>query len=93
MSKRIIALGRIGPDGDELLVDPRIAELEELARNGAELPYSPAKIVQLEDAGMVVDLDTGAIEIPIGLTPTAFGETIAHLMEVGLYDGGDHAHA
>lgn len=95
MSKRMIAFGWITPQRTEVLVDERIAELEQLAQGGVSLPYPPAKIIAVEDAGGVVNLETGAIEIPIGLTPTAYGETIAHLMEVGLYDdeGDSHAHA
>ena len=44
--------------------DPRIAELIELAQaEGLTLPYPPEIIIRMEDAGNVVDLTTGAIEI------------------------------
>jgi hypothetical protein len=44
--------------------DPRIAELVELAEaEGLTLPYPPEMIIRMEDAGTVVDLHTGAVEI------------------------------
>jgi hypothetical protein len=44
--------------------DPRIEELLELAvTEGISLPYPPETIIRMEDAGNVVDLRTGAIEI------------------------------
>jgi hypothetical protein len=43
-----------------MLVDPRIAELVELAATeGIRLPYPAAVIVGLEDKGFYVDLQTG----------------------------------
>jgi len=44
--------------------DPRIVELLELAEaEGLTLPYPPETIIRMEDAGNVVDLNTGSIEI------------------------------
>lgn len=69
-------------------MDNRIAELEALAAaEGIFLPYPPAVIARLEDAGAVVDLVTGAILLGEADTPyqwawTPYGEAIAHLLLV-----------
>lgn len=43
-------------------MDKRVAELLELAETeGITLPYSPERIVAIEDQGHVVDLQTGHI--------------------------------
>lgn len=70
----------------------RIAELQALEAEGVTLPLPVEQIIEIEDAGGMVNLDTGKIlwngtEFPIGLTPTAFGEVIAHLLEVGIEVG------
>jgi hypothetical protein len=47
-------------------VDPRIAELEQLAHEeGLVLPMAPSLIVGMEDRGYVVDLITGAVFRPV----------------------------
>lgn len=75
-----------------------LAELYELEAEGVALPMPAAQIVEIESMGGMVNLVTGKVlwngtELPVGLTPTAYGETMAYLMEVGLYDGGDYANA
>lgn len=77
--------------------DQRIAELQALEADGVTLPLPVEQIIAIEDAGGMVNLETGKVlwggtDLPMGLTPTAYGETMAYLMEVGLYEGGDYAH-
>ena len=59
-------------------LDPRIAELLELAEaEGLTLLYPPETIIKMEDAGNVVDLNTGAIQIggeSVRYAPTAAQE-------------------
>jgi hypothetical protein len=53
-------------------VDPRIAELEALAREeGIELPMSPNLIISLEDSGKIVDLLSGQVytAVTIAVSP------------------------
>jgi hypothetical protein len=78
-------------------MDTRVSELLALAAaEGLTLPYSPALILWLEDAGHVVDLATGAILLGEGDRPyhwqwTPVGEAWAHLLAQGLVglDGSD----
>jgi hypothetical protein len=71
-------------------MDERIGELLAWAEaEGLTLPYAPALILQLEDAGHVVDLATGAILLGEGDRPycwqwTPAGEAWAHLVGQGL---------
>jgi hypothetical protein len=71
-------------------MDNRVNELLALAEaEGLTLPYSPALIVHLEDAGHVVDLATGAILLGEGDRPyhwqwTPAGEAWVHLVGQGL---------
>lgn len=72
--------------------DQRIAELQALEAEGVTLPIPPEQIIAIEDSGGMVNLETGKIlwngtELPIGLTPTSFGEVVAHLLEVGIEVG------
>lgn len=72
--------------------DQRIAELQALEADGVTLPLPVEQIIAIEDAGGMVNLETGKIlwngsELPIGLTPTSFGEVVAHLLEVGIEVG------
>lgn len=72
--------------------DTRIAELLEWAESeGRELPLRPETIIALEDAGAVVDLDTGAVlpgeaDRPYVWNWTPAGEAFAHLVEAGLVE-------
>lgn len=74
------------------MYDARIAELLELAgAEGLMLPYPPETIIALEDAGHVVDLLTGAIEVGEADKPykwqwTPAGEAFAHLVDAGLVE-------
>jgi hypothetical protein len=71
-------------------MDKRIQELLECAEaEGLPLPMSPEAIIELEDAGHIVDLKTGAIVLGEAnqnyryeLTP--YGEAMVHLMHLGL---------
>lgn len=73
-------------------MDARIGELLALAEaEGLTLPYPPAMILRLEDAGHVVDLATGEILLGEGDRAyawrwTAVGEAWAHLVAEGLVD-------
>ena len=61
--------------------DPRVGELLALeAETGVSLPYPAVVIVQLEDNGYIVDIDTGAVLSSVTVQPTVFGEAIAHLL-------------
>jgi hypothetical protein len=61
--------------------DPRVAELEALAREEEiVLPYPPHYICWLEDRGCVVDLVTGKVYCAIVATPTPSGRAVAHLL-------------
>jgi hypothetical protein len=72
--------------------DARIAELLTLAEaEGLTLPYPPNMIIALEDAGHVVDLHTGAIQLgeadkPYHWNWTTAGEALAHLIAAGLLE-------
>jgi hypothetical protein len=71
-------------------MDERVSELLAFAvTEGLTLPYPPAMIVRLEDAGHVVDLATGAVLLGEGNRPyrwqwTPAGEAWAHLVREGL---------
>jgi hypothetical protein len=73
-------------------MDQRVHELLELAAaEGLTLPMSPEVIIRLEDAGHVVNLKTGAIEVGEGDKPyvwawTPAGEAVTHLVELGLLE-------
>lgn len=73
-------------------MDARIGELLALAAaEGLTLPYPPATILRLEDAGHVVDLATGEILLGEGDQVYAWqwtvaGEAWAHLVAEGLVD-------
>lgn len=60
--------------------DPRVGELLALEASGVTLPYPAVVIVELEDNGYIVDIDTGAVLSSVTVTPTVFGEAIAHLL-------------
>ena len=61
--------------------DPRVGELLALeAETGVALPYPATVIVQLEDSGYIVDIDTGDVLSSVTAQPTVFGEAIAHLL-------------
>ena len=61
--------------------DPRVGELLALeAEVGRPLPYPATVIVQLEDSGYIVDIDTGDVLSSVTAQPTVFGEAIAHLL-------------
>ncbi len=70
--------------------DPRIAELEQLAREeGLRLPYPAHYIAWLEDRGRIVDLTTGKVYCGIVATPTHSAKAVAYLLghvegEIGL---------
>lgn len=74
------------------MTDPRIDELLELAAaEGLTLPLPPETIIRLEDAGHIVDLRTGTVEVgeadrPYVWTWTPAGEAFAHLVELGLVE-------
>lgn len=62
-------------------LDPRITELETLAREeGITLPMPPAKIVELENRGYVVDLTTGVVLGAITAEPTPSGSAVCYLL-------------
>jgi len=66
--------------------DPRLAELQDLARDAEiRLPYPADYIVWLEDKGRIVDLVTGTVYGGIVATPTPSAKAVAHLLrhEVG----------
>lgn len=60
--------------------DPRVGELLALEASGVRLPYPATVIVELEDNGYIVDIDTGAVLSAVKVKPTVFGEAIAHLL-------------
>ena len=60
--------------------DPRAGELLALEASGVSLPYPAQVIVELEDAGYVVDIDTGDVLSNVTAQPTGFGQAIAHLL-------------
>jgi hypothetical protein len=65
-------------------VDPRIAELEQLAHEeGIVLPMAPSLIVGMEDRGYVVDLVSGEltkIEQLAAPKPTIHAKAVAYLL-------------
>ena len=66
--------------------DPRIAELEGLAREeGFTLPMPASRIVELEDRGYVIDLETGVVLGAVKVMPTPSGRAVSHLLahEIG----------
>lgn len=73
-------------------MDKRIKALLGLAEaEGLKLPMAPEAIIRLEDAGHVVDLRTGAVEVGEGDRPyvwnwTPAGEAFAHLVAAGLVE-------
>ena len=60
--------------------DPRVGELLALEASGVRLPYPATVIVELEDNGYIVEIDTGEVLSSIRAQPTVFGEAIAHLL-------------
>ena len=66
-------------------MDKRIEELQTLAEaEGLTLPFSPETIIRMEDAGHVVDLETGAVVVGEGersyrLSATELGRLVASL--------------
>lgn len=74
------------------MYDERITELLALAESeGITLPMTPQAICWLEDAGHVVDLDTGVVHFNEAdrlyqweWTPA--GDAFGHLVEAGLID-------
>jgi hypothetical protein len=61
--------------------DPRIAELEQLAREeGIKLPYPADMIAYFENQGRIVDLLTGFVHdgATVGM-PTPIAKAIVHL--------------
>ena len=61
--------------------DPRIAELEALAREEQiELPCAPAIIIWLEDKGYVVDLVNGVVYRAVTATPTGPAKAVNYLL-------------
>lgn len=60
--------------------DPRVGELLALEASGVTLPYPAVVIVQLEDNGYIVDIDTGDVLSNVTAQPTGFGQAIAHLL-------------
>lgn len=63
-----------------MTADPRVQELEELIADGVTLPMPIARILELEDAGYVVDLDTGTTLRNVTVQPTASAQAIAYLL-------------
>ncbi len=62
--------------------DPRIAELEQLAREeGLRLPYPAHYIAWLEDRGRIVDLETGCVYTDVTVKLEASGRAVAHLLQ------------
>jgi len=47
------------------------------AETGRTLPATVAEILALEDAGHVVDLETGAVLSSVTVAPTVIGEALA----------------
>ncbi len=63
------------------MTDPRIAELQALAREERlTLPYPVDLIIWFEDRGYVVDLATGTVYNAIIATPTVHARAVAHLL-------------
>ena len=60
--------------------DPRVGELLALEASGVRLPYPATVIVELEDNGYIVEIDTGEVLSAVTVKPTVFGEAIAHLL-------------
>jgi hypothetical protein len=61
--------------------DPRLRELRALMAYGVALPMPPARILELEDAGWVVDLATGDIApATTTVAPTPSGRAVAYLL-------------
>jgi hypothetical protein len=62
--------------------DPRIVELEELAKaEGFRLPMPADLIIFFEDHGFVVDLPSGQVHRGTVFTPTSSGRTVSHLLK------------
>lgn len=63
------------------ILDPRVAELEALAREeGFKLPYPAYMIVYFERRGRIVDLVTGQVYNAVVLQPTASAQAVAYLL-------------
>lgn len=61
--------------------DPRIIELEELARaEGITLPMPAARIVEVEQRGCVVDLVTGQVYTNVTVQPARSAQAVAYLL-------------
>jgi len=61
--------------------DPRIAELQALAREeNLTLPYPIDLIIWFEDRGYAVDMADGAIYRAVTVTPTVHARAVAHLL-------------
>lgn len=61
--------------------DPRVAELQALAREELLLlPYPPDYIIWLEDHGHVVDLVSGVVYNTVTATATGAGKSVNYLL-------------
>lgn len=71
----------INPTATMRAIDPRITELQALARDeGIQLPAHAELIVWLEDRGYVVDVTTGQAVKLSDAIPTASGLAVAYLL-------------
>jgi len=62
-------------------IDPRVTELQELAKSeGIQLPMHAEQIVLLEERGYVVDMTTGDAVKLTDAIPTASGLAVAYLL-------------
>jgi len=68
-----------------MTIDTRAAELMVWEiETGQPLPMGIPEILAAEDAGLVVDLETGDILTDITVTPTVLGEAVAVLFGLEL---------
>ena len=68
-------------------MDKRITELLELAETeGITLPYTPERIIEIENQGHVVDLQSGQIIVNganLFVDSTVFGEAVVVVLDAG----------